>query len=94
MAKLSQEQIDAIPGLAAAQRSGDIVFLNLDTDDTSPTLTEGFDDVAIKAMDGDALRRQLESINKEEKNLTNMLADARARRNSVNRILARKTEIS
>lgn len=94
MAKLTQEQIDSIPGLRAAQKNGDVVFLNLDTLDTSPTITAGFDDESIAAMNADALRNQLQDVNREEENLTSMLTGVRRRRNDINAILARKTELA
>lgn len=86
--------IDAIPGLKAARDNDSIVFLNLDTDDTNPVITAGFDDESIAKMDADRLRKELEAINIQEQNLSAMLDDCRKRRRDANAILARKTEIA
>jgi len=94
MAKLSQAQIDAIPGLAAAQRNGDVVFLNLDTDDTAPKRTAGFLDEQIREMSKDQLNAMLVQIGEEEQRLHTLLADVNRRRNETNQLIQRKAELS
>lgn len=89
----SEEGAEARAALEAARNNPDCVFLELSIEDTSPVLTEGFRDEQIIEMDMDALRAQLEQINREEESLTQLLAGVRARRNTTNNLMARKTEI-
>lgn len=91
--KLSQEQIDQIPGLKAAQENGNVTFLNMDTKDTSPNMTEGFRDEQIKEMSATALNAQLNQINAEEQNLIQMQLDLNKRRQTTLNILKRKQEL-
>lgn len=93
MPKLTQEQIDAIPGLKAAQKNGDVVFLNLDTEETSPVVTAGFHDEQIQEMNADAMRAELAQCGKVEEQLMGQMNDIRERRRTLNAILKRKTEI-
>lgn len=78
---------------ARAERSGDVTFLEIDTDDSNPVITAGFDDEDVVKMDGDALRKNLADINMQEKQLEQMLEDCKRRRRDVNAILKRRTEI-
>ena len=94
MAKLTQAQIDGIPGLAAAQRNGSVVFLNLDTKDTSPRKTAGFPDEQIREMDAGRLNAQLIQIGEEEQRLHTMMADVQRRRNEINQLIQRKAELN
>lgn len=93
MSKLSQEMIDKIPGLRAAQRNDNIVFLNLDTEDTNPVITEGFHDDQIQEMSEGKLKAQLDQITAEEQHLLAMQQDLNKRRNATLNILKRKAEL-
>lgn len=76
-----------------ANRDGSVVFLELDTRDTTQTVTAGFRDDQIKEMNADALRKQLSDCAREEEQLQTLLTSVRQRRNEANAILARKTEL-
>ena len=93
MAKISQEVIARVPGLSAAQRNGDISFINLDTDDTSPKKTAGFTDDQIKTMDISMLSGELAKINDEEQNIIALQMDLAKRRQNLHELIARKQEI-
>ena len=94
MAKLTPEQIDAIPGLRAALNNDNVVFLNLDTDDTNPTLTAGFTDEDIKRMDLAALQKMESDAVAEEARLISLLTDVRKRTRDARALVQRKQEIS
>lgn len=93
MPKVPQEIIDQVPGLAAAQRNKNITFINMDSDETSPTITEGFRDDQIQEMDMARLHEQLSQIDKEEQNLLQMQIDLNKRRQTAHAIIARKLEL-
>ena len=94
MAKLTQEQIDSVPGLAAAQRNGNVTFLNMDTDETSPRKTAGFTDQQIIEMDESRLKDALLELGAEEERIAAMQRDVIKRRNDMNLILHRRAELT
>lgn len=93
MSKVSQAIIDAIPGLKAAQKNKNVTFINFDTDDTNPTITEGFDDWDIQRMKSEKLNQLLTEINMQEQQIHAQLAEIRRRRESTLAIIKRKSEL-
>ena len=93
MAKIPQAVIDAVPGLKAAQANEGVTFINMDTDDTSPTITAGFSDDQIREMSETALNSRLAQINDEEQRIQALLADVYRRRNETYALLRRKSEL-
>jgi hypothetical protein len=93
MAKIPQAVIDAVPGLKAAQANEGVTFINMDTDDTSPTVTAGFTDEQIREMSEDRLQAMLAQINAEEQRIQELLTDVYRRRNETHALLRRKAEL-
>lgn len=93
MPKISQEVIDSVPGLKAAQMNKDINFINFATEDTTLKRTEGFTDNDIDGMNMEALNAQLINMQKEEENIVKLHSDLITRRNSLMNIIRRKQEI-
>lgn len=77
-----------------AETDPSMVFLELDVEETSPKLTHGFRDEQIREMDAEALSMQLQSLDREEKHLYDMLEDLRNRRQQTSDLIARKSEIT
>lgn len=82
-----------IPALEELKGRPDVVFIELSTEDTDPIMTEGFTNEDIQKMGADNLRVELTSCNAQEVQLSQMLTDLRKRRNKLNNILTRKSEI-
>lgn len=93
MSKITDEMIEAVPGLKAARDNGNITFINFDTDDTSPKKTEGFTDDQIREMSDSALQAQLTQISGDEQRLLVMQQDINQRRTTTLNILKRKAEL-
>lgn len=81
------------PGLLAAKNNPDIVFMELDVKDTSPTVTQGFTDEQIKEMRTENLRAELQSCNSQEQLLREQMHDLSKRKFILNEILLRKAEL-
>ena len=79
--------------LRQIKNNPDVVFLELDTDDTSPTKTMGFTDDQIREMRTEDLHAQAKALNTEELQLHNLLTDLKQRRFVLTELLDRKAHI-
>ena len=79
--------------LESLKNRPDVTFIEFSTEDTAPVVTEGFQDEDIQKMSSDHLRKELLNCNNQEAVLSTQLAELRKRRNSLNNLLQRKSEI-
>lgn len=71
----------------------DVTFIELSKEETTPTITEGFTDEQIAEMDAEKLRSERAAISGQEQQLQQLLADAAGRRQRIDAILRRKSEL-
>lgn len=81
------------PGLQAAKDNPDIVFLELNVEDTSPTLTMGFTDDQIREMKAENLRAEMKSCDEQELMMQKQITEIKQRKFVLSEILDRKAVI-